>query len=148
MFKIFGRPIVAIAGYDADKEQPIEPLTFVQQREYSIPGFKQRGKTTTMVKVRKIEKPGEEKANEVEKANAKVEAGNDGAGKKCGCCCGGHGGDKGNGGAEKKNGNGGKKEDGKAEEKKGNAAGGGDKGSNLPISTMTAADNFPAGRGR
>ncbi len=37
MLKICGRPLVAVATYDADQEKPVEPMTIIEQREYKLP---------------------------------------------------------------------------------------------------------------
>jgi hypothetical protein len=113
MFRICCRPIVAIATYDADVVQPVEPMTIIEQREYKLPLAKRLHNGKMALVVRKHgpdDAGGEAKPAPAEKADAGKKngggGGNGGGGKK----------DGGDGGGEKKDG------DAKGEEKKADGA--------------------------
>lgn len=107
MLKICGRPIVAVATYDADQEKPVEPMTIIEQREYKLPSCKRMRNGKMALVVRKHSSDGGNGSG----------AGGNGAN---GGCNGGNGGNGGKGGGNggggddeakqdgKKNGNGGK----------------------------------------
>jgi hypothetical protein len=125
MFRICCRPIVAIATYDADVEQPEEPMTIIEQREYKLPLVKRLHNGKMALVVRKHSSGnvgGKAKPPPAEKADAGKKngggGGNGGGGKK----------DGGNGGGGEKKDAGEKKDgDAKGEEKKDEKADGGDK---------------------
>ncbi|KAK5168347.1 uncharacterized protein LTR77_006917 [Saxophila tyrrhenica] len=118
--KLSGRPLIAIAPYDADQYKPVEPMTLIEQREYTMPSAKRlyNGKMALVVRKHADDGEGASDAKGAEKAKGGGEGGKKGAsdGKK-----GGDDAKKGDGKKGEKQEGGGK---GKAEKKEG----GGEKG--------------------
>jgi uncharacterized membrane protein YgcG len=108
MFRICCRPIVAVATYDADVEQPVEPMTIIEQREYNLPLAKRlhNGKMALVVRKHAPESAGGEAKPEAKGGDGKKNGGGGGGGNNDG------GGKKGGDGGKKKGG------DAKGEEKK------------------------------